>query len=603
MPDGYGNSYFWVKPPRIVPADRVRTVGGRLAIARRRDPAVRRGRRGRGGPLVPRGRASPRSASASCTPTPTRPTSGGCARCSPASTRTPWSRSRSEVLREYREYERAVTTLVDAAVKPRHPPYVANIAGHLDAARRRHRGAVLRDEVQRRRARRPRRSCTSRSPPCCPGPAAGALGAALVARAAGFDAGAHLRRRRHVDRRDASCVDGEPTLTTEGTVGALPEQDPDDRRRHGRRRRRLGRLALARGHAQGRAASRPAPTRARSATAAAATEPTVTDAHVRARPDPAAPARRRDPARRRPAADGPGRPRRPARARPRAARATGILEISAWNQANALRQVTVKRGLDVRDFTLATFGGSGSLLACRLIDILGLPAVLVPRDPGQPVGVRAAHRRRPQRLRADRASRRHADLDRDRRAAVLDDAARRRPTRRWTGEGFAATSTACSCARADLRYFGQAFEVRVPCPTGRSTDALAEPRSPTPSTTRTSSSTATTSATTRGRQVEWVNLRVTGVGPIRAAGCAELAAGTAAPDRAHRQPPGVLRRLGRRPPSTTGPTSAPATWSTGPAVIEEFGSTVPLHPGFTAPGRRLRQPACVTEDPVTDRDA
>ena len=26
----------------------------------------------------------------------------------------------------------------------------------------------------------------------------------------------------------------------------------------------------------------------------------------------------------------------------------------------------------------------------------------------------------------------------------------------------------------------------------------------------------------------------------------------------------------------------PATWSTGPAVIEEFGSTVPLHPGFAA---------------------
>ena len=30
VPDGYGNSYFWVKPDRIVPADRVRTVGGRL---------------------------------------------------------------------------------------------------------------------------------------------------------------------------------------------------------------------------------------------------------------------------------------------------------------------------------------------------------------------------------------------------------------------------------------------------------------------------------------------------------------------------------------------------------------------------------------------
>src|SRR5688500_19989216 len=30
VPDGYGNSYFWVKPDRIVPRDLVRTVGGRL---------------------------------------------------------------------------------------------------------------------------------------------------------------------------------------------------------------------------------------------------------------------------------------------------------------------------------------------------------------------------------------------------------------------------------------------------------------------------------------------------------------------------------------------------------------------------------------------
>ena len=30
VPDGYGNSYFWVKPSRIVPRDLVRGVGGRL---------------------------------------------------------------------------------------------------------------------------------------------------------------------------------------------------------------------------------------------------------------------------------------------------------------------------------------------------------------------------------------------------------------------------------------------------------------------------------------------------------------------------------------------------------------------------------------------
>ena len=37
--------------------------------------------------------------------------------------------------------------------------------------------------------------------------------------------------------------------------------------------------------------------------------------------------------------------------------------------------------LDVRDFTLTTFGGSGSLLLCRLIDVLGFPTVLVPPNP------------------------------------------------------------------------------------------------------------------------------------------------------------------------------------------------------------------------------
>lgn len=30
VPDGYGNSYFWVKPGRIVPADLVKTVAGRM---------------------------------------------------------------------------------------------------------------------------------------------------------------------------------------------------------------------------------------------------------------------------------------------------------------------------------------------------------------------------------------------------------------------------------------------------------------------------------------------------------------------------------------------------------------------------------------------
>src|SRR6202011_718868 len=62
--------------------------------------------------------------------------------------------------------------------------------------------------------------------------------------------------------------------------------------------------------------------------------------------------------------------------------ADGILEIAAWSQANAVRQVTVKRGLDVRDYVLVAFGGSGPLQAGKLVDILGLKAALVPPEPG-----------------------------------------------------------------------------------------------------------------------------------------------------------------------------------------------------------------------------
>ncbi len=95
VPDGYGNSYFWVKPDRIVPRDRVKGVGGRLdftgAEVRPFDEDVRADR----GTLVPRAGRSTPSASASCTPTPTPSTRSGCARSSTRSTPTRWCRCRA----------------------------------------------------------------------------------------------------------------------------------------------------------------------------------------------------------------------------------------------------------------------------------------------------------------------------------------------------------------------------------------------------------------------------------------------------------------------------------------------------------------------------
>src|SRR3954447_17155039 len=132
VPDGYGNSYFWVKPDRIVPVHRVKTVGGRLSVDgseirpfdERRATEVARWFRDQG--IDTLGVCFLHSY---VDDSHERAMRDVLAREHPNATVS----LSSEVLREYREYERAVTTLVDAAVKPDIRSYVANIAGHLAA--------------------------------------------------------------------------------------------------------------------------------------------------------------------------------------------------------------------------------------------------------------------------------------------------------------------------------------------------------------------------------------------------------------------------------------------------------------------------------------
>src|SRR5262249_50965731 len=62
--------------------------------------------------------------------------------------------------------------------------------------------------------------------------------------------------------------------------------------------------------------------------------------------------------------------------------AEGILEIAAWNQANAIRQVSVKRGPDPPDYPLVPVGRAGPPPARRLLDLLNLRAALIPPSPG-----------------------------------------------------------------------------------------------------------------------------------------------------------------------------------------------------------------------------
>ncbi|GAB3597109.1 hydantoinase/oxoprolinase family protein [Angustibacter peucedani] len=577
VPDGYGNSYFWVKPPRIVPADRVRTVRGRLAVDGSEvrpfdeDDAVAAARFFRDlgittiGVCFLHSYADPRHELLM---------RDVLAREHPDATVS----ISSEVLREYREYERSVTTLVDAAVKPNIRRYVENIARRLAAfatsdegerdvpfyVMKSNGGVLSASEV----VHQPITTVLS-------GPAAGALGAAVVARAAGVD------RVLTCDGGGTSTdvtvvVDGRPALTTEGSVGAYPSKIPMiDVVTVG-----AGGGSIAWVTPEGTlkvgpqsAGADPGPV----CYGRGGTEPTITDAHLVLGRIP-------------PHLLGGEVPldvdAAHAAVAALAARlgldleacANGVLEISAWNQANALRQISVKRGLDVRDFTLVTFGGSGSLLACRLVDVLGLDGVLVPPDPGNlsaygllTVDVRNDYVRT--------AVTRQSRLDHARLAGVLDEL-RAEADAALAREGFAPADRVFE-RTADVRYYGQAFEVRVRVPDGAVDDAL---------TTAVAEAFHDEHRSLYGydfrddprQEVEWVNLRVTGVGPIRTPELPTATAGGGAEGartgtrRAHFGDGWVEAALYDRARLGAGDVVE------GPAVVEEFGSTVPVHPGFRA---------------------
>lgn len=583
VPDGYGNSYFWVKPDRIVTADRVKTVGGRLDFE--------------GNEVRPFDEAGARAVAAwfrdaginvlgvnflhaYANPVHEQRMREILTEVHPEAVVS----LSSEVLREYREYERSMTTLVDASVKPKVSRYVANIHERLDQftgaehgdrepipfyIMKSNGGVLSADEV----VHQPITTVLS-------GPAAGALGAGLIAKEAGFSK--VLTCDGGGTSTDVTVIiDGEPALTTEGSVGVYPSKIPMiDVVTVG-----AGGGSIAWTTEEGQlkvgpqsAGADPGPI----CYGQGGTEPTITDAHLLLGRIP-------------PHLLGGEIPLDVEAARAGieelAGRlglsvekcATGILEISAWNQANALRQISVKRGLDVRDFMLASFGGSGSLLACRLVDILDLAGVIVPLNPGNvsafgllTVDVKNDY------VQTHVAKDDGLDLGT---IAGVFTALQERAAAALDAEGFAAADHRYDRS-ADLRYFGQAFEVRVPAPAGEITREWAD---------------AVTDAfhvehrrlygydfKDDGDQfVEWVNLRVSGIGPIQRPELAKLGAASAAAPLAERA---LASQRQVCFDADAGYVTADVYWRpellsgdviSGPAIIEEFGSTVPVHPGFT----------------------
>ena len=114
------------------------------------------------------------------------------------------------------------------------------------------------------------------------------------------------------------------------------------------------------------------------------TEPTVTDANVVLGRIAGTPAARRQHHASIPA-------RRARRWRRSAARmgglgvealAEGIVKIAVARMTSAIREISIQRGHDPRDFTLIAFGGAGPMHAVALAEEIGITRVLVPRHPG-----------------------------------------------------------------------------------------------------------------------------------------------------------------------------------------------------------------------------
>ncbi|MEM1094494.1 MAG: hydantoinase/oxoprolinase family protein [Bacteroidota bacterium] len=62
--------------------------------------------------------------------------------------------------------------------------------------------------------------------------------------------------------------------------------------------------------------------------------------------------------------------------------ALGVLQVANAAMERALRQVSVEQGYDPRDYVLVPFGGAGPLHACSLAEALGVRRVLIPQTPG-----------------------------------------------------------------------------------------------------------------------------------------------------------------------------------------------------------------------------
>lgn len=277
----------------------------------------------------------------------------------------------SEILPEYREYERASTTVVNAYVSPLMRTYLRSLEASLPGTKLRvfqsNGGSISVREASRQAVRT-----------VLSGPAGGLVGATAIARQLGikrfisFDMGG--------TSTDVALCNGDLRYTTEGTVAGLPVRVPMlDIQSIGAGG---GSIAYFDEASALRVGPRSAGAEPGPVCYGTGTELTVTDANlVLGRIDVGS------------FLEGTIQLNldRTLEFASRAAAEAGIsveeLALAIIRGANAkmeraIRSVSVERGHNPRDYGMICFGGAGALHACELAESLEIPQVVVPAHAG-----------------------------------------------------------------------------------------------------------------------------------------------------------------------------------------------------------------------------
>ncbi|WP_431927779.1 hydantoinase/oxoprolinase family protein [Amycolatopsis tucumanensis] len=149
--------------------------------------------------------------------------------------------------------------------------------------------------------------------------------------------------------------------------------------------------------------------------------------------------------------------------------AQGIVRVITANMARAIRVISVQRGYDPRDYVLVPFGGAGPLHAVRLARELGMRTVLVPETPGAQCAAGLLMTD----IRADFLRTRISPPDETTVAGVFAELEAEATA--WLAEENVPAERRRVERFAEMRYAGQNHELPVPVPEGEITaDTVAQ---------------------------------------------------------------------------------------------------------------------------------